>query len=199
MHEQSMVRWLCVGGLCLLGGACSGARPEPQGSGGSGGSAGAPGPSDIAKIMAEYRSWTPRTEKPEAISSYIFGLCRAPTLPEQKFADSEHGDFRYLQDWTNARASAGFAARGQPGFAPGAVIVKEKYVNKTSGGLELVALGFMIKREAGFDAAYKDWEFAYWEPKLGVVVTREQSAYCGGCHAEAKDTDLVFVDGLKPW
>jgi hypothetical protein len=149
--------------------------------------------------MAEYHSYQPQTDEPEPVSAYIFGLCRLPTLPEQEFAASEHGDGRYLRDWANDLAVAGIARRGSPAFEPGAIIVKEKYVAAPSdSGFELAALGFMIKREAGFAPAHQDWDYAYWERELGVIVTAEQSSYCAGCHAGAAETDSVFVDGLKP-
>jgi Cytochrome P460 len=149
--------------------------------------------------MEEYHSYQPQTDKPEPVSAYIFGLCRLPTLKEQAFADSEHGDGRYLQDWANDLAVDGITRRGAPPFAPGAIIVKEKYVpGATAGQFELAALGFMIKREPGFAPAQQDWDFAYWEPELGVLSSAEQSTYCAGCHAGAAQTDSVFVDGLVP-
>jgi Cytochrome P460 len=206
------------GGASLAGG--SGGKPtEPSAgesstagtssSAGASSDAGAPsdagaggalsGVPDIEAIMAEYHSYQPQTEQPEPVSAYIFGLCRLPTLPEQEFADSEHGDGRYLRDWANDLAVEGIARRGTPAFEPGAIIVKEKHVAVPSNsGFELAALGIMIKREAGFAPEHQDWDYAYWERELGVIATAEQSAYCAGCHAGAAATDSVFVDGLKP-
>jgi hypothetical protein len=181
-------------GGALGGGGASGSL----GDAGEGGEA--VGIPSIATIMAQYRSaYEPQTAEPEPVSAYIFGLCRLPTLEEQAFADSEHGSGRYLQDWANESAVLAIANRGQPPFAVGSVIVKEKYVpGAASGTFELAALGFMVKREPGFSPSYGDWDFAYWEPKLGVLSTAEQSSYCGGCHSSAADTDFVFIDGLKP-
>jgi hypothetical protein len=147
--------------------------------------------------MASYRTWQPQTPEPVAISAYIFGLCRLPTLPEMEFLESEHGDGRYLQDWANAQAEAGIARRGAPPFDPGSVIVKEKYVT-TGTGPELVAIAMMIKREPGFQPAQGDWDYAYYEPELGVIQTKAQSDYCSGCHIAAAESDFVFVDGLQP-
>jgi hypothetical protein len=191
------------------GASAAGASGSGGGSGGDAGSAATasdagaggemPGVPDIATIMAAYHSYAPQTERPEAVSSYIFGLCRLPSLPERAFADSEHGDERYLRDWANELAVDGIARRGAPPFAPGAIIVKEKHVPGASPGeFKLAALGFMIKREAGFAVEHQDWDYAYWEPELGVIATSEQSAYCAGCHAGAAETDSVFIDGLVP-
>jgi hypothetical protein len=153
---------------------------------------------DMQTILDSYRSWAPQTAEPVNVSGYIFGLCRLPTLPEQAFAESEHGDGRYLQDWANPAAVAGIAARGTPAFAEGSVIVKEKYAELPESQPDLVAIGLMIKREAGFNPARGDWDYAYFEPELGVVQTEQQSAYCAGCHSGASATDHVYVDGLMP-
>lgn len=178
--------------------------PSSGGSGGEpivGGEGGSPVETgdipSVSQIMDIYRTWEPQTAEPVPISSYIFGLCRLPTLREQEFAESEHGDERYLQDWANAEAVAGIARLGTPPFAPGSVIVKEKYVASATGP-ELVAIAMMIKREQGFAPARGDWDYAYYEPELGTIQTAEQSEYCSGCHAAAAETDFVFVYGLEP-
>jgi hypothetical protein len=183
------------GGSSSSGGN-AGTAATTGGAGAGGDMAGIP---DIPTIMAAYHSYEPQTERPEPVSAYIFGLCRLPTLPERAFSESEHGDQRYLRDWANELAVDGIARRGAPPFGPGAIIVKEKHVpGAASGELELAALGFMIKREAGFAPEHKDWDYAYWEAGLGVIATAEQSAYCAGCHAGAAETDAVFIDGLVP-
>jgi hypothetical protein len=178
-----------------LQGGVAGASDE---AGGAGGAAGGSATLDVATILNSYRSWEPQTPEPVNVSGYIFGLCRLPTLAEQVFLQSEHGDGRYLQDWANPAAVAGIAARGAPAFAAGSVIVKEKYAELPDSEADLVAIGLMIKREAGFNPAHGDWDYAYFEPALGVVQTEEQSTYCAGCHSGASATDHVYVDGLMP-
>lgn len=189
-----------AGKSSTAGMSASAGAANDAGAASDGGAGGAPsGIPDIEVIMAEYHSYLPQTEKPEPVSAYIFGLCRLPTLPEKEFAESEHGDGRYLQDWANGLAVEGIARRGAHGFDPGSIIVKEKHIAVPStDGFELAALGFMIKREPGFAPAHGDWEYAYWEAELGVIATAEQSSYCAGCHAGAAETNYVFVDGLKP-
>lgn len=176
-------------------GGSSGEQLGGAGEGGSGANVG--GIPTVSEIMDSYRTWQPQSPEPVAISAYIFGLCRLPTLPEMEFLESEHGDGRYLQDWANAQAEAGIARRGAPPFDPGSVIVKEKYV-ATGTGPELVAIAMMIKREPGFQPSQGDWDYAYYEPELGVIQTKAQSDYCAGCHIAASETDFVFVDGLQP-
>jgi hypothetical protein len=176
------------------GGSGNGGQVAVAGEGGSAAEANAT--PDVSDIMDSYRAWEPQSPEPMPISSYIFGLCRLPTLAEREFAESEHGRERYLQDWANAEAVAGIARRGAPPFAAGSVIVKEKYVASGTGP-ELVAIAMMIKREQGFAPAQGDWDYAYYEPELGMIQSQEQSDYCSGCHAGASATDFVFVDGLQ--
>jgi len=178
-------------------------RANVAGSGGAlsaGGTAGSGGahPIGTQAILDNYRSFEPQSAAPVSVSGYLFGLCRMPTLRETEFLDSIHGDGRYLQDWANPLAEQGIATRGVPAFPVGAVIVKEKYAGPQAAEADLVAIGLMIKREAGFDSAHGDWDYAYYEPALGVVQTAEQTAYCSKCHAGAAATDFVYVDGLKP-
>lgn len=197
-----------------VGGQASGSAGKSASEGGqvAGGSAGASAGSSaeggsagetvtmiptVSEIMDQYRAWQPQSADAVPISAYIFGLCRLPTLAEQEFADSEHGHERYLRDWANPQAEAGIARRGMPPFGEGSVIVKEKYV-ATGTGRDLVAIAMMIKREPGFEPTHGDWDYAYYEPNLGVIQTNEQSAYCSGCHAGAASTDFVYVDGLQP-
>ena len=135
-------------------------------------------------------------KSPEAISQYIFALCRAPNLREQAFSMSEHGNELYLLDWANPLAKDAIARKGVPGFEPGAAIVKEKLVRNGDGGFELVALGIMLKREPSFDPARGDWDYAYWEKDAGIIRSTAQTEHCGGCHAGAADTDHVFMDAM---
>ena len=172
------------------------ARTQPEGSVNPDDSGLGPA---FESIRTSYRAFQPQTPGPIDVSSYIFALCRLPTLPEQQFAESEHGNFRRLQDWANAEAVSGIQRRGSPAFPPGAVIVKEKYVMNQEGANELVALGFMVKRPSGFDPTRGDWDYAYWEPALGLLHTRPQTEYCGGCHLAAAETDYVYIDGLRPF
>jgi hypothetical protein len=154
--------------------------------------------SDFDRIIAAYRTWQPLAQTPNAISAYIFGLCRAPTLRETVFSQSVHGKSLYLLDWANPLAQEGIARKGVPPFAPGSAIVKEKLVAAGDGGFTLVALGIMTKRDRGFDPTSGDWDYAYWEKGVGLVYTAEQSTHCGSCHAGAQDTDFVFMDP-KTW
>ena len=146
----------------------------------------------LADLLEHYRSWPTRQSAPQSISSQIWALCRLPSLPEQRFADSEHGKGLLLLDYLNASAKQGADAKATR-FALGAAIVKEKLMAEAAGQLAVVARGLMIKRAPGFDPAHGDWQFGYWEPSTGLSSGPASQDYCGGCHASA-ETDFVFLD-----
>jgi hypothetical protein len=185
------------GGASVAGGGDTPSSAGAPSAGEAGAESGAE-PADLQEILDNYRSFAAQTLEPVSVSSYIFGLCRLPTLRESEFLASIHGNGRYLRDWANEGAAQGIASKGAPAFPVGAVIVKEKYAGPETTEADLVAIALMIKRAAGFDVARGDWDYAYYEPALGIVYSAEQSAYCADCHAGAAATDYVFVDGLKP-
>lgn len=180
-------------GQASLAGAGSGAAQA-----GTAGADAASDPLAVQTILETYRTFAAQTPGPVNVSGYIFGLCRLPTLRETEFEASIHGTERYLQDWANALAAQGIAAQGAPAFPVGAVIVKEKYAGPDPAQADRVAIALMIKRAPGFDPEHGDWDYAYYEPALGIVQTAEQSAYCAQCHAGAAATDFVYIEGLKP-
>lgn len=186
-----------TGGASLTQGSAGTAAGGPS-EGGNAGSGNPDSLSEVQSILEAYHSFAPQTPEPVSVSGYLFGLCRAPTLRETEFLESLHGDGRYLQDWANPLAVQGLASEQPMTFPVGSVIVKEKYAGPKNLNPDLVAIGLMIKRGSGFDPAHGDWDYAYYEPALGIVQTEEQTAYCATCHAGAAATDYVYVDGLKP-
>jgi cytochrome P460 len=141
----------------------------------------------LERAMKDYSKWPPRQAAPRAISAEIFSLCRLPSLPEQKFTESVHGNSLALRDWTNDLAMQGLKTKDKP-FPAGAAIVKQKLQ-----GTKLIALGLMVKRAKGYDPAHGDWQFGYWEEASGLKSGAEPASACGDCHAGAK-TDYVFAD-----
>lgn len=167
--------------------------PQPGRANGAGGGEDASSMSlasalTLEQAMAEYTRWTPRQDAPRAVSAEILSLCRLPSLPEQAFTESVHGDSLALRDWANELAVQGLQADEPQPFPVGAAIVKQKF-----SGAELIALGVMVKRASGYDSVRGDWEFGYWEHASGLSSGPEAARVCGGCHAGAK-TDYVFTD-----
>jgi hypothetical protein len=148
----------------------------------------------LEMLLSQYRDWQPLTAQPVNVSAEIFVLCRSPTLAENAFVETEHGQSRMLMDWLNPAARDGFDALGARDFAVGSAIVKEKLAYR-EGVAEpvLVAIGIMLKHEPGFDSEHGDWEFGYWEEEPGLIDGPDQSAYCADCHASSP-TDFVFLD-----
>ncbi|HET9958143.1 MAG TPA: cytochrome P460 family protein [Polyangiaceae bacterium] len=177
------------------GGGAGGTSAGGQGGGESGaGGEGRPSIPTLQSAQALYSNWHRATEEPQNISSSIFALCRLPSMAEQAFVESEHGDNLYLLDWLNDEAYAGAAVREREPFPTGAAIVKEKLRWNGDAGFELAALGIMIKHEPGYDSEHGDWEFGYWESGLDAPQSDAETAtYCGGCHATSP-TDFAFLD-----
>lgn len=165
----------------------TGKRPDAEKAARDSGSAPTDSAGALAQAMKDYLKWTPRQDAPRAISAEIFSLCRLPSLPEQKFTESVHGNSLALRDWTNDLAVQGLKAADKP-FPVGAAIVKQKLQ-----GTKLIALGIMVKRAKSYDAAHGDWAFGYWEEASGLKSGAEPASACGDCHASAK-TDYVFAD-----
>lgn len=147
----------------------------------------------LASVQQSYLGWTRHSEQPQAISTEIFSLCRAPTPAENAFVDSPHGDGLYLLAWLNDAAKRGDATKASASFPVGSAIVKQKLFSSATGEFVIHALGMMIKHEPGFDPAHGDWEFGYWTPTEGLAEGRATATACGGCHAGSK-TDFVFLD-----
>lgn len=178
-----------AGGGSTSAGSNSGGASEAGAGGAAGGAA---DELSLEEARQRYKAFAQRTFEPEPISAEIFSLCRAPTAAEQAFAESVHGKELYLLDWLNEGAEARYAELGSAPFPVGAAIVKEKLV-RSGTSYDVAALGIMIKRAPGFDAAHGDWEFGYWEPKTGLVAGESETTYCGACHASSS-TDFVFLD-----
>jgi len=80
-------------------------------------------------------------------------------------------------------------------FVEGSALVKQKIAYRLSDGMpELVALGIMVKRGAGFSASTGDWEFAYYTESDGMLSGEETQVACGPCHASPTAKDFVFAD-----
>lgn len=172
------------------GGGFAGMSAGEAGEAGQAGVSSTEDPLEAAR--AAYHGWQQRTDEPLNISAEIFSLCRSPTAAEQAFVASEHGNELYLLDWVNAEAAAGFDAGATAPFPVGAAIVKEK-LTREGADYVLVALGLMVKREAGFDPTHGDWQFGYWQPEDGMASGTSTNRYCGACHATST-TDFVFLD-----
>jgi alpha-glucuronidase len=102
---------------------------------------------------------------------------------------SEHAE-RYTQVYVSDQGAATIIQDRERTFPVGSMIVKEKLIN--ADDTTPVALGIMIKREAGFNPAGDDWEYAYWEQAGGVTRGTAQLEHCQACHIQEAAMDSVF-------
>ncbi len=168
-------------------GAGAGGSEDVMGQGGGDGSS-----VSLQQLIDEYPSWQALSE-PYDVSAQILSLCRAPTANEDAFVESEHSGFA-LRHFANPPALEAIDHASNP-FVEGSAIVKEKLGYRAgSNVLEVLALGIMVKRNAGFDAASGDWQFAYYSETDGILSDEATQTACASCHASSSAKDFVFVD-----
>jgi hypothetical protein len=105
------------------------------------------------------------------------------------FADPDDPQGR-LQIYGNGLARQAYQQKSAQAPA-GAVFVNEKTV---SGKID--AIGVMVRRAAGFDAAHGDWEY-FFASQWGDFRSGRLDD-CIACHRQAKSPDYVFYPGAKP-
>jgi hypothetical protein len=137
-----------------------------------------------------FSTWPTATEKPVQVGPTLLLVCRAPT-PEEEAHDQRHGPHaRYSIVVRVSPEAIGLFREGKP-LPSGAVVVKEKYADgRATGPLEEYAV--MVKREAGYDPAGGDWEYAYVTSVPERKVARGRLAECAGCHASVRERDFLF-------
>lgn len=147
---------------------------------------------------AMFASWPSATEKPIEIGPRLWRFCRGPSPEEErertkeKEANGPHASYSIVVR-VSPNAASSFRAGGT--LPEGAVVVKEKH--QVSGGRrEFQAYAFMIKREAGYDEANGDWEYAFVTLQPDIKVTRGKLAECSQCHAKASEHDYLFRNYL---
>lgn len=124
------------------------------------------------------------TPKPLVVSERIALACMAPAPAVMAEEERRFGPHTgaFINVYVNDAAKRAMAA-GASVYPPGAVIVKEKVGQDAVGG--------MVKRAPGFDAANGDWEYFY--ASRGGPFTTGRLANCIACHAQAKNADYVFA------
>jgi hypothetical protein len=146
-------------------------------------------------LEQDHSPWPMVTKEPYRVPFGSFADCRAPTKEEQlETATFPHGHgphaLHAIVVRINPEALEAFQQR-QP-VPVGTVIVKEKHIEKVTDKPH--SIGYMIKREAGYDPKYGDWEYAYrvtnkeGKPEL----TRGKLTSCVDCHSYASDRDYLY-------
>jgi hypothetical protein len=127
--------------------------------------------------------WDNVTAKPVDVFPATWTLCRAPTAEDQKNTDEEnkkHGPHaqRTIFMKVNPVGMEDFKAGKM--VPVGTVVVKEKHT-VWKPDTAAVALGAMIKREAGYDPQHGDWEY-YYEDRTNSKKNRNHPWEVGQLH-----------------
>jgi hypothetical protein len=116
---------------------------------------------------------------------------------EREAAEKANGPHASYSILVRVSPSGATSFREGANLPEGAVVVKEKHlVNNLSGTSSFNAYAFMIKREAGYDTANGDWEYAFVSLNPKRKVTRGKLAECSKCHAKASEHDYLFRTSL---
>ncbi len=126
------------------------------------------------------------------VEDQLWLLCIAPPLEK-----SSHGPHfsPEIQVRVNDLAYANFAHSATAPLPEKSIVVKEKFA--TADDTEPVALGVMIKREAGYDPDGGNWEYAYLNGPNFSQVTRGPLENCRSCHANQASADFLFRTHLN--
>ena len=141
-----------------------------------------------------FSAWPSVTEHPVPVGSYLWILCRPPTLEEARALKEEeklHGPHAGYSIVVRVSPEAVAAFRAGDRLPLGAVVIKEKYADRQASG-PLREYAVMVKRDPGYDPAGGDWEYAYVTLAPKRAVKRGRLAACAGCHASARQRDFLF-------
>ncbi|MES2593740.1 MAG: cytochrome P460 family protein [Verrucomicrobiota bacterium] len=139
-------------------------------------------------VKSFYQGYSKLTPRPYGVNAQLALLCTEPS-PEmiEKLKDA-HGPHYTNSIHLYANAVAAPVYKEAKKVLPvGSVIVKEKLDEQKA----VTGIGGMIKRAPGFDPVNGDWEYFYYDDKVGF--SQGKLANCAGCHAKTKETDFVFT------
>jgi len=106
----------------------------------------------------------------------------------------EKGQKTYARIFTNELASREIYNE-KPVFLAGSMIVREKLLKENDEIPALVTV--MLKHEKGFSPKSNDWEFFVLDSTVSKIKKVETKGDCAKCHANARETDMVFKTYLK--
>ena len=193
---------LAVALIAILAGGCSSSPPAPPSLPAAHADAATNEAAllipDLPEIQpAVFASWPSVTEKPVQIGPGDWIPCNSVSSPERererKAAAETSGPHASYSIVVRVSPNAAASFREGGTLPEGAVVVKEKHkIDGMSGDRTFDAYAFMIKREAGYDAANGDWEYAFVTLQPKRTVTRGRLAECSKCHAKASEHDYLF-------
>ena len=148
----------------------------------------------VATVVVKFQDYRRMTEERVFVNPEFLVQC-APVSNEQvETARAKFGPHANtgIMIYMNELAAAAFLAKSNS-FPAGAVIVKEKQMRGDAAGNGRTGsggVGGMIKRPAGYDPEYGDWEYFYFDDVTKIESGKITS--CVQCHSSAKAKDYVF-------
>jgi hypothetical protein len=169
--------------------------------------AAAPKPLSNLDLLAALRDKTGSalmTSRPVNLDGRMYALCAA--RPSEKQLDAQagnpHGGFISVS--VRGADAKTFADTATP-LPAGTVVIKRKIpINEASAAPNMPdpnktdLYTVMIKREAGYNAESKDWEYAVVSGDGHTVIARGKLESCNECHRIRKETDFLYRKYLKP-
>ena len=134
----------------------------------------------------DYAGWPALTAEPVRVPENLFTYCR-------RHPEEERRGPHFVPAVRYYANPSGYAAVAETtGPVPvGTTVVKEKFRKDDEPASAVAA---MVKREAGYDPEFGDWEYVYsrrtddgtWATERGKLDN------CRACHHGAKETDYLF-------
>lgn len=140
---------------------------------------------------AEFAKWPSITDKPIAVGSGPWGLCRPPTSEEDarfQADDKKYGPHVRKSIIVRVNDTGRAVFPNNQAMPVGSTIVKEKHAY----GFVMHEYALMIKREAGYDSEHGDWQYVFVSQYDKPQVVEGKLKHCIDCHQGAKDTDYLF-------
>lgn len=140
-----------------------------------------PKPREIKEI-ADYQKWTLVNPQPYYVPAPRAVQCAANS-------NGPHVG-KFIKVYVNAIGQKAMLTQKMPQFAPGSVIVKEKFLKQDSKTPELLTV--MVKRKAGYDPHKGDWEYLLVDGQPEDDNNRGKLSYCQSCHVPQQAQGYIF-------
>lgn len=151
--------------------------------------------------IADQARWVRMNDRPYRISARVDLLCQAPPTPGDYARERQSNPHAaaYVTVYVNALGLQAMRATDGSRFPQGSMIAKAKYYSDNlsehrSGPPSLYTV--MLKREAGFNPACGDWEFAVVAGDGRTVQARGPLASCMKCHETQQAKDYLYRNYL---
>jgi hypothetical protein len=149
-------------------------------------------------LEQDFSHWPSVTEKPRLVPMDVYERCE-PTSQEEieryrKLYPKGHGPHDGGMIIVRVSPESMELFRQHKAVPVGTVVVKEKHRISREELKKPEAIGFMIKREAGYDPKYGDWEYGYlkYQEDGKKELTRGRLTSCIDCHSYASDRDHLY-------